>query len=307
MISQRLQPLDAMRASPVLLYVVGIAFFCGMDALMKQLVGTNPAVMASFWRYVAAVPFIVPLWWREGLPAITRDMLPVNFARALFGSLSAVAFFWSLSVLPLAEAVTIAFIAPLLIPPLAALILKERMQGGNLAAGLLGFAGVLVAVGVDLSGCSPEQLLGVGATLFAALCYAIVIVLTRMRAARDGPSILSLLNALFASLLIGLAMAASVPPEQWLPRGPDWWYVGAVGLCGALALQFLARAYAQVEAQVLAPFEYTALGWAALFGWLFFGEPVSLRTWAGAGIIAAACLWQARRRRRGVRGPGQGL
>ncbi len=284
-----------MRAGPILLYVVGIAFFCGMDALMKQLVADNPAVMASFWRYAAAVPFIVPLWWREGRPAITREMLPVNFVRALFGSVSAVTFFWSLSVLPLAEAVTIAFIAPLLIPPLAALILKERMQGGNVAAGVIGFAGVLVAVGIEPSGYPRERLLGVGAALFAALCYAVTIVFTRMRAARDGPSILSLLNALFASLLIGLVMVARVPAEEWLPRGLDWWLVAAVGLCGAIALQLLARAYARAEAQVLAPFEYTALGWAALFGWLFFGEPVSLRTWVGAAIIAGACLWQARR------------
>jgi S-adenosylmethionine uptake transporter len=284
-----------MRAGPILLYVVGIAFFCGMDALMKLLVGTNPTMMATFWRYAAALPFILLLWWREGRPSITREMLPVNFARAVFGSLSAVTFFWSLSVLPLAEAVTIAFVAPLLIPPLASLILKERMQGGNLTAGLIGFAGVLVAVGLDPSGYPEERLRGVGAALFAALCYALAIVLTRMRAARDGPTILSLLNALFGSLLIGFAMAATVPPGQWLPSGMDWWYVGAVGLCGAVALQLIARAYARVEAQVLAPFEYTALGWAALLGWAFFDEPVSPRTWVGAAIIAGACMWQARR------------
>lgn len=284
-----------MRAGPILIYVVGIAFFCAMDALMKLLVAGNPAVMATFWRYAAAIPFILPLWWREGRPPVTAEMLPVNLARAVAGSLSAVTFFWGLSVIPLAEAVTIAFIAPLLIPPLAALILKERLQGGNLAAGLAGFAGVLVAVGFDPASLAGPRALGVGAVLFAALCYALVIVLTRMRAARDGPSMLSLLNALFSSLLIGAVMLATVPSGQWLPRGADWWAVIAVGLCGAVALQFIARAYARAEAQVLAPFEYTALGWAALFGWVFFAEPVSLRTWAGAAIIAGACLWQARR------------
>jgi S-adenosylmethionine uptake transporter len=69
----------------------------------------------------------------------------------------------------------------------------------------------------------------------------------------------------------------------------------AAGLSGAVALQFIARAYARAEAQLLAPFEYTALFWAALFGWAFFGEGVSVRTLAGAAIIIAACLWQARR------------
>jgi S-adenosylmethionine uptake transporter len=284
-----------MRAGPIIIYVVGIAFFCGMDALMKALVADHPATVATFWRYVAAIPFILPFWWREGMPRVTREMLPVNFLRALVGSISAVTFFWSLSVIPLAEAVTIAFVAPLLIPPLAALILKERMEGGNLAAGALGFSGVLVAVGLNPFGLSPERLLGIGAVLVAAFAYALVIVLTRMRAARDGPSILSLLNALFSSLLIGALALATVPPGQLLPRDGDWWLVIAVGLCGAIALQFIARAYARAQAQVLAPFEYTALFWAALFGWLFFAEPVALRTWAGAAIIAGACIWQARR------------
>jgi S-adenosylmethionine uptake transporter len=169
------------------------------------------------------------------------------------------------------------------------------MEGASIGAGVAGFVGVVVAVGFESSGMTRERLVGVGAVLLAALAYALVIVLTRMRAARDGPSMLSLLNALFACLLIGGFTAATVPPDRWLPQREDWLLIVAVGFCGAVALQFIARAYARAEAQVLAPFEYTALLWAALLGWFAFGEPVSARTWAGAAIIAAACIWQARR------------
>jgi S-adenosylmethionine uptake transporter len=284
-----------MPGGPILVYVVGVAFFCAMDAVMKHLVAGHPVVLATVWRYAAAILFILPFWWREGRPPITREMLPINALRGATVAMSAFLFFWGLSVLPLAEAVTIAFVAPLMIPPLAALFLGERMQSGNILAGLVGFAGVLVAVGADPTGFGAERLLGVGAILLSAFTYALTIVITRLRAAKDGPSILSLLGALFPLLYLTPFVAWKLPMADWLPSGIDWLWVGLAGLTGAVALQFIARAYARAEAQVLAPFEYTALFWAALFGWLFFAEPVSWRTWAGAAIIIAACLWQARR------------
>jgi len=283
------------RPGPVLTYMAGIAVFCAMDALMKALVEHNGAVMATFWRYLAAAFFVLPFWWREGKPRITREMLPIHGIRAVVGTVSAVAFFYGLSVLPLAEAVTIAFIAPLLIPPLAALLLKERMEPASLAAGMAGFAGVLVATGFDAQALAPRRLSGVGAVLLSAVAYALVIVITRMRAARDGPALITLLNALFSTLLIGAVMAVSLPVSAWTPRRHEVLLVLGVGATGAVALQLIARAYAVEQAQRLAPYEYSALFWAALFGLLFFAEPVSLRTLAGAAIIAGACLWQARR------------
>lgn len=280
---------------PIILYVIGIAIFCAMDAVMKQLVLTNPALMATFWRYVMAVAFTLIFWVQAGRPRITREMLPVHILRGLIIALSAFLFFWSLGVLPLAQAVTIAFIAPLMVPPLASLLLKERMQAGSVMAGLIGFAGVLVAVGFDPSAQSRQQLLGVAAVLVSAATYALSVILMRMRAARDGPAVVSLLGAGIPALVLLPFLVALVPAGQILPRGVDWGWVLLAGLFGAIALQFLARAYARAEAQTLAPFEYSALFWAALLGWLFFAEPVSLRTWAGAAIIAGACIWQARR------------
>lgn len=286
-----------MRAGPVLLYVVGVAIFCAMDSAMKKLVETNPAVMATFWRYLAATVFAIPFWLRAGRPRVTADMLPVHLLRGVVLAASAFAFFWSLKILPLAQAITIAFIAPLLIPPIASAILKEHMKGGSLVAGLIGFAGVIVAVGVNPDDWSSGQLLGVAAVLFSALTYALTVVLMRMRAQLDGPAIVSLLGAGIPALVLAVPMLLLVPPDALLPDAQGWLLVLAAGITGAMALQCLARAYAVAEAQTLAPFEYTALLWAALFGWIFFAEPVSPRTWAGAFIIGGACLWQARRAR----------
>jgi S-adenosylmethionine uptake transporter len=120
-------------------------------------------------------------------------------------------------------------------------------------------------------------------------------VLLRLRAARDGPAIVSLLGAIVPATALFVPMLLTVPGKSILPSGESWLWVVAAGASGAVALQFIARAYARAEAQVLAPFEYTALAWAALYGWLFFAEPVAPRTWAGALMIGAACIWQARR------------
>jgi S-adenosylmethionine uptake transporter len=285
-----------MRAGPILLYVIGIAFFCAMDAIMKQLVSAHPVLLATMWRYVAAALFILPFWWREGRPGITREMLPAHALRGALIAASAFLFFWSLTVLPLAEAVTFAFVAPLMIPPLASLLIGERLEGGSVTAGVVGFLGVLVALGADPRTLAPDRLAGVGAVLLSALTYAVAIVITRLRAVRDGPSVLSLLGALFPMAFLLPFLAWQVPVAQWTPRGADWLLVGLAGLTGAVALQLIARAYARAEAQLLAPFEYTALLWAALFGWAMFAEPVGPKTVAGAAIIALACLWQARRR-----------
>lgn len=282
-----------MRRGPFLLYLVGIAFFCAMDAIMKALVTTNPTVVATFWRYIAAILFILPFWWREGRPGFRRDMAAPHLLRGALIAAAAFLFFWSLTILPLAEAVTFAFVAPLMIPPMAALFLGERMEAKSLAAILLAFAGVLVAVGTDPTAIPSERLLGVAAVLLSATCYAGSIILMRARAASDGPSVVSLLGAIVpAGILLPFVLAL---PEGRVPARADWLLLAGAGLTGAVALQFIARAYARAEAQTLAPFEYTGLFWAALFGWVFFGEPLSLRTLAGAAIIIAACLWQARR------------
>ena len=80
-----------------------------------------------------------------------------------------------------------------------------------------------------------------------------------------------------------------------LPTAGAFGLAVLAGLLGNLGIQLLARAYASAEAQALGVLEFTALPWAALFGWLFFSEPVSLYTLAGAAMIVAGCILAARR------------
>jgi S-adenosylmethionine uptake transporter len=279
------------KASPLLLAIGGVGVLCAMDAVLKHLSLLYPVQMVLLLRYVCALPFVGAAWLFAGRPEITREMLPFHAARAVVILMSALTFFWALTKLPLAEAIVITFIAPLMVPAFAALLLKEPIRRDAGFAGLLGFAGVLVAVqGAPPADDTPERTLAVAACLFAAATYALSVVLMRFRAQRDGPELVTLLGTILPGLLVApLALTtAAFPPASSLPT-----FI----LAGALAsggFFLLAAAYARAEAQLLAPTEFTALGWAALFGYVFFAEEPRWQIFAGATLIVAACFYTAR-------------
>jgi S-adenosylmethionine uptake transporter len=205
--------------------------------------------------------------------------------------LSATTFFWSLTVLPLVEVIVISFVAPLMIPFVARLMLGERIRPRNVAAGVAGFAGVIVAsLGAPAETVSDERVVGIVAVLIAAVTYAVSMTMLRGRAGKDGPEIVGLL----AAIIPGAIVAAPALMTGVLPAAAEIPWFGLLGLFAAGGMHYLAKAYAGAEAQVLAPIEYTALIWAALLGWFLFAEPVRPEVWAGAAVIIAACLWGAR-------------
>jgi S-adenosylmethionine uptake transporter len=266
----------------------GIGSLCLMDVIVKYLGATTPIPVITLARYVTGTVLALAVWHIQGRPRITRAMLPLHLFRGGLIASMAFAFYWSLQHLLLAEAITLSFIAPLLVPPFAALALGEKMQPRALVAGAVGFAGVLVTIqgAPDFSG---DRLLALGAVIYAAVAYAASSVVLRARAAADGATIVTLMGAAIPMLILSpIAIGAAMPEPSVLG-----WFV-ALGLIGNIGMQLLSRAYARIEAQVLAVMEFTALPWAALFGWVFFAEPVRLQVWAGAAIILCACLWAGR-------------
>jgi S-adenosylmethionine uptake transporter len=189
------------------------------------------------------------------------------------------------------KAITIAFIAPLLIPLFAQLILGERMRREVLLALLLGFGGVLVAVqGPPTGEAHPMRWWGVAAVLVSAVTYALGAILMRMRSLKDGPATVALLGNLWPVALLSLPVAVLRPVFHW----SDLPWLALVGLLGAVGLYLLTRAYHAAEAQLLAVSEYTALGWAAMLGWIFFQEQLRWQTLAGGVLIVASSLWVTR-------------
>ena len=277
---------------PFLLAVAGIACLCALDATVKQLTLSYAVAYAVLGRYVFGTAFALGVWWWQGRPRITREMLPAHVLRGCLIAVTAFLFFFSLTRLGLAEAIALSFISPLLIPPLAHLFLGEKMRGPVLLAAGVGFAGVLITV-QGAPGFEGERTLALAALLTAALTYALAAIVMRARAAKDGSTLLTLTSAAIPMLLLSPA-AIDAP----LPTASAWSLAALAGLLGNLGIQLLTRAYAAAEAQSLGVLEFTALPWAALFGWLFFDQDVRPQVWLGATVIFAACVWVGRAERK---------
>ena len=268
----------------------GIAVLCAMDGVIKHLVATNDSLVVTLGRYIFGAGFAMLIWLRSGRPTLTREMWKAHAARGVVIAISASLFFWCLSVLPLAELITICFLAPLLVPFMARAVLGEKIRPRSIIAGAAGFAGVLVAAaGGDNFSPDNQRLLGIAGALVSAVTYALSVTLLRGRAGKDGPVAIGVLASVIPGAIVALPtiVTGELPPAGDIP---DFLLLGALAAGG---MYLLARAYGGAEAQVLAPLEYTALIWAALIGLLFFGEVPRPQVWAGAVIVIAACLWGA--------------
>jgi S-adenosylmethionine uptake transporter len=207
----------------------------------------------------------------------------------------AVLFFWGLARVPMAQAVALTFIAPLIALVLAAAILKEPIGRSTVGGSLAAFVGVVVIfIGQAQADLGQEALLGSFAILGSAVIYAFNIIVMRRQAQHAGPiEIAFFQNLVIAVVLLIWAAVDGAPP---LPTGHWGELVLAAGLAiGSLML--LGWGYARAGAAYLSTTEYTAFLWAMLLGWLRFGEQVSLFTLLGAGLIVFGCLIAARTRK----------
>ena len=277
------------RLSAICLVLAGIGALCVLDAFAKYLALRHGAGVATFGRYASGSIIGLMVWQWQGRPWVAPGGLKPNLVRGTLNAAMALAFFWSISKLPMALVLTLTFVGPLVVPFMAALYLKEPVQPRYVAAGAMGFVGVLVTVG-GMPSLSSSELLAAGAAVFAAILYGAAAVILRSRAAADGATVITLIAAVVPMLWLSpvLITLPAMPPLV------DLGLMMAMGLAGNIGVQLMARGYVHLEAQVSAVLEYSALPWAALLGWLVFDESVAASTVLGAAIIAGACLWASR-------------
>jgi drug/metabolite transporter (DMT)-like permease len=272
----------------VLLAVAAEGLLTLMDAMIKVLSPRYPTLEIAFLRFafgmVGAV--IYAAWMRPGWP--TRDATLYNGLRAALVVLTATSFFYALSLLPLADAIAMSFISPVLTALMGALLLGERLDWRIAAALASGFLGMLLIVGGRLgsAGLGPEMLIGAAAVLFSAVAYALNIIVLRHRATRDPLAQIILFQNAGPTLILLL-------PALWVwvtPTLADFAQFAICGTLGVVAHTMLAHAFARIEAAKLAPVVYVTLVWGVLLGFLFFGELPDLATFAGAVLIVAGTL-----------------
>jgi S-adenosylmethionine uptake transporter len=278
---------------PFLVACAGIATYSAMDVLMKGLSIGIGAYNAVFWRTGAGALLSGALYFamRPAMP--DAPTMRIHAWRALFVAGMAITFFWALARLPMAEAIALAFVAPLLTLYMAAIFLGETIGPRSIAASMLGLIGVIVIVAGKLGGgdYAPEALWAVGAVFLSAVFYAYNLILARRQAKMAGPMEIAFFQNLFVTLFLALGAPwfAVVPNAGHAPP-----ILGAATLA-TISLLLLSWAYARAEAQILATTEYTGFLWAMTFGWIFYNEPVTWPTIAGALLIVAACLIVARK------------
>jgi S-adenosylmethionine uptake transporter len=285
--SRRHAPLTAFIAA-----VAGIAFFSVMDMVMKGLTLAIGAFATMLWRSLIGILLAGALfaWHRPAWP--DRATLRLHVRRGVVTTAMAFLFFWGLARVPMAQAVALTFIAPLLALFLAAALLHEpigrRTFGGSLAAG----AGVVVIfIGQARADLGREALLGSAAILVSASIYAYNIVLMRQQALAARPVEI----AFFQNMTVAAVLLLAVP-FAGLPPLPDsqWPMLLLAGVLAMMSMLLLAWAYARAGAAYLSTTEYSSFLWAIVLGWLAFGERVSSFTMGGAALIVAGCVLAAR-------------
>ncbi len=285
-----------MKATPPVAFAVatgGIAIFSCMDAVMKGLSLEIGAFNALFWRSLAGTVLagVLYLGRRPAWPA--RRVLRLHVLRGGVGAVMALLFFWGLARVPMAQAVALTFIAPLIAIFFAGILLHEPVTRRAVGGSLLATAGVVVILaGQARADLGPEALLGSGAIIVSAICYAYNIILMRRQ------SLVADANeaAFYQSLSVAAFLALAAPFLAEVPEGRHVPMLLLAALLGVTSLLALSWAYARAEAYYLAPVEYTAFIWASLLGYLVFAEAVVPLTVAGAAMIGAACVYAARHR-----------
>jgi S-adenosylmethionine uptake transporter len=281
---------------PFLVTALALAMFCLMDALMKGASIAIGAYSALLLRSCAGTLLMLPLLMRDraGLRWPPPPVLRLHVIRGLANTGMALAFFYSLVRLPIAEAIALSFIAPLAALYLASLQLGEEVSRRAMVASVLGLAGVAIiaAARFQPGAYDKDAVLGVIAVLVSALLYAWNLVMQRRVAQLASAREITLTQ----NLIMALALLVFAP---WWIEWPDRQALGQIAGAAILAngsLLMLSWAYARAEAQVLVPIEYSAFLWAMLYGWLFFGEEVTRTTLAGAVLIVIGCWIAAPRK-----------
>ncbi len=280
---------------PLFTAAFAVACLSLMDAFMKSAALAVGALTAAWLRSVIGTGVALPLWLARGGRWPRREVLKLHLQRSAVATFMALTFFYSITTLPLAEAIAISFVAPLIALYLARVMLGETIRREAVFASILGFVGTLIIIGgkVGQSDFDGDTALGLAAILVSALLYAYSFILIRRQSQLAGPAEIATFHSGVSMMILGLA----APFLFEMPSSETIIDLAAAAVLTVASAMGLAWAYARAETQILVPLEYSGFLWASLFGWLFFAEPLTLPTIIGATVIIASC-WLATRKRR---------
>lgn len=278
----------------ILLCVVSIFLFSIMDVAAKYLTARHDPIQVVWARYASQCfwAFLILAPWAPKL--MRTDRLGLQVLRSIFMFGATFTFFTAVSLMPLAEAIAIFEVAPLLITGLAFVVLKEPVGPRRVAGVAVGFVGAMIIIRPGAEVFTWASLLPIA----AAFCYASYAVATRFLAHSESHWTSFLYTGLF-----GVLAASVFVPFGWTtPTPEDAVLMALFGILGGGGHLCLILALQRASASTVAPFSYVGLVFGTLWGFALFGELPDAWTVAGATVIVGAGLyvWRRERVRRGV-------
>lgn len=282
--------------------LLGLSIFSMQDVFLKQLSGAYPLPEAMLIRSLTAMPLMVLIVRQTcGLAGLASPRWRALTARGLIMCMAYFSYYLALANLSLSTTAALYFTSPLFIILFSTIFLGEKASPRRLFAVVFGFAGVLIIMRPGTTSFDWALLLAV----FSGLAYGLSMVSARHLGDSEDAAVMAfygntifLVVAVILSLVFGTGQFAedghksiAFLTRAWVsPTLPDLARMVACGFIAAFGLTFLTQAYRIAEANVVAPFEYVAIVWSLLFGWLFWGDLPDPQSWVGIAMIIAAGL-----------------
>ena len=283
---------EANSLTAFLVAVLGVGFLAAMDGGVKAMSLEVGAFDALCWRLLASLPLAAGIYAVARKRRPTRAAMALHLTRGMLGVPMALLFFSGLERVPMAQAIALAFLAPLFALFWARLFLGEEVGRGSVVGSLVAFGGTLaIFFGQSQADMGPEAFWGALMILGSAFFYSVNIILMRRQAQVADPVEVSFF--LYTFMTIGFWAIGGLRGEVTYPAGEEI-ALAASAATGVAGSTLLAWAYKRASASYLSASEYAGFVWAALFGFVLFGEvPLGWTVAGGAAIILG--VWIASR------------
>lgn len=261
--------------------------FVGMHATVRHVSAELHPFEIAFFRQFFGFLALAPWFIRYGLGPLKTRQLPLHTLRAGVNLVAMLMFFYALSITPLAQVSALAFTAPIFATIMAMLFLGESVRLRRWLAILFGFGGTFVVIRPGFAELDIGSLLTVG----SALVWAGALILIKILSRTDSSVTIT---AYMVLLMMPMSLAAAAFYWQWPTLEQLGWLVLA-GIGGTLGQMMVAEALKQGDTNVVMPFDFLKLLWAAALGFLWFGEVPDAFTWLGGAMIFGSTTYIALR------------
>jgi len=262
-----------------------------MDTIAKYLSAELSFFQITWARYFFTVFFTLPFmffFFRKNLTMSTQPKL--QFFRGLTLFCANVLFFYSISIISMAKALTLAFVAPLITTALSPVFLGEKVGFRRWAAVIIGFIGSLIVIRPGIIEFNLASVAALGTGFF----YGIYLVITRKLHTSDSPLLTLLLTG-----VVGAFIGSFLVPIVWInPTLTQWSLLGLMGIFACLGHLFLILSLKYADASKLAPLGYFEIVTNVMLGYYFFGDFPHYWTWVGLIIIVLSGVYISLRERK---------